>query len=838
VFDESSATASPASPATQPLDGAESLARISALLSEAQAHPTPTSEPTPTKNQILQAGAELRLAEKFAIFPLSEDGKHPLSFVLNKQGYVYRFHNGIHSAYSASFGKPRVYVEPKSGKTKTSTAALQAWWDGLAVNYAIALELSGLCVADIDEGIASEAELVAFLAEFNIPVTRCIRSGRTSSFGCHLYFRGVMESGSFAIPFHGKIVKGEIKSSAPRYVVGESSFHKSGQQYVRLWDVAIEPTPVSLFTELLEKYPQVKATSTIPTITDTKVFEGDAVTCEQFELWAEKNGEAFSTPVFHEGKQAWMYIRDNGCPWEEAHVAMTGEHIHTGDNGDADFAVYVPLAGKMSAKCQHESCKAMWTTEWCWTSYRAWVEKKTGKKIPLQPSGTITFGKTGGSNLPNGQCASAASQEAEVIMSNPTEAQTPNPTSIVYPMDAWKGTLYHDYAELCGQENYIPREFFVESLKTTVGAILSKRLNIANVEGGTPRFYTVLIGYPSAGKNTAVSWATGLFDEDKHVQESTKIDGKDSSKYCLLWHPQETPTNDALGACITQVSSASGLAKFLPSISKKGDTKAQDCLLFKYTELSTMLEKCQIEGSGLALVSALCDLYDGTEFSIPALSEQKPFGGHLRLSILAGIQPERWDELASGKGIENSGIHSRWNLVPSEEKRTVPTLVKPDLSHFGEQIRTLMTKAVPLTADASALTAMKVWHNKLWEIESNRTHLTRLNILAWRNALHHAWLTGKTMIDGESVSVGTRLADYQLSVRKRYEPLIGDSRLDKAISAIRRCLTERGALSLSELKRGVNYKRLNHMFEQALAFLFRQAEVETVEGLIRLKEVA
>jgi hypothetical protein len=406
----------------------------------------------------------------------------------------------------------------------------------------------------------------------------------------------------------------------------------------------------------------------------------------------------------------------------------------------------------------------------------------------------------------------------------PKPELTPAPLApLVYPIDAWKGTLYYDYAELCGQGNYIPREYFVESLKTAVGAI-SKGMFITNVEGGTPRFYTVLIGSPSAGKNTAISWAVSMFGDAK-VTDTKYLTCR------LLWNPQEMVTDKTLGACITQISSASGLAKFLPS--KDG---AQEDLLFKYTELSSLLEKCQIEGSGLALVSAVCDLYDGTEFSIPALSEQKPFGGNLRVSILAGIQPERWDELASGKGIENSGIHSRWNLIPNDEKKTVATLITPDLTHFRGEIIAKIKAAVPLPADEQAIVTMGAWYNKLQENESDRPYLTRINILAWRTALHHAWLKGKTSVDAESVSVGITIAEYQIAVRKRYEPLIGDSRLDKAINAIRRYLAEHGAVSMSVLKRGVNYKRLNEMFERALAFLIRQGEVEPdkVNELIQL----
>lgn len=413
----------------------------------------------------------------------------------------------------------------------------------------------------------------------------------------------------------------------------------------------------------------------------------------------------------------------------------------------------------------------------------------------------------------------------------PVLESEPQKLASLYPLEVWKGTLYYDYAILCGKENYIPYEFFVEALKTTVGAIVSRKLYIVNVEGGTSRFYTVLIADPSAGKNTAINWTTSVFE--------TKLPANPNAEDFnsrLLWKPQDT-ANKILGACITQASSGSGLAKYLPS--EKSAAQAQEDLLFKYTELSTFLEKCQIDGSGLALLAAICDLYDGEDFSIPALSDQKPFGGQLRASILAGIQPDRWDDLASGKGVEHSGIHSRWGAIPSKENRTVATLTKPEFSHFREEIRALLLKAVPLFADLSAITTMGEWFNKLQQVVSDRPYLTRANIYAWRNALHYAWLKGKTSVDAESVSAGIALANYQILMRKRYEPLIGDSRFDKTVNAIRRYLAEHGTVSLSTLKRGVNYKRLNDVFAKALGFLFQQGEIEKVGNLISIvKEVA
>jgi hypothetical protein len=767
-----------------------------------------------SKNQILLSAAEACLDQGWAIIPLAANSKEPFSVLLNPQGNVQKTYNGIRSVISASFGSARKYIT-RAGTEKWTTAALQTWWDGLDCNVGIALWLSDLTVLDIDEGIESEEELLDFLTEMNIPVTRCVKSGRVSSFGAHLYFAGKMASGSFSIPWHNKFVKGEIKSEH-KYVASEGSFHKSGQQYRRIWDKPLTETPTVLFENILSEHPLTKVKA--PEIQTPAVpFDGTAVTPEQFEKWCEKTGEDIIDAGFNATKNAHMYLRAEGCPWKDSHT--------TPSKDDSDFAVFIGGKG-LSVKCCHESCKAAWTESSGWKSYKSWVWKKFGKEVPLQDWGHAYVGK---GVLPKMQGISGDDM-SEMPETETTEVETTEPKHVplVYPIGAWEGTLYHEFAELCTQGNYIPKEFCVESLKTVIGAIVGKNLAIANIDGGLARFYTVLIALPSVGKNTIISWTTSLFEQE--CQQG--VSDKDFSQYKLLWHPQEKSSNPELGACLAQASSASGLAKFLPT----GKGEGQDRLLFRYTELATLLEKCGIDGSGTALISALCDLYDSTEFSIPALSEQKPFGGNLQLSILSGIQPERWAELGSGKGVENSGIHSRWNLVPSEESKTVSDLERPDFTQFQAKIRALLSHAAPLIADADARAVMKVWHNELVECESNKAHIARLNIIAWRNALHHAWLMQKPAVDADSVAVGIAVANYQLLARKRYAPLIGDSPIDKAINAIRRHLQKNGAVSLSQLKRGVNYKRYNLTFEKALAFLFRMAEIEEMNGLVRLKE--
>ncbi len=322
----------------------------------------------PTKLEILTAAAKARLAEGYAILPLHPETKQP--FACHETTTSRVWHNGVHSVLSASFGPPRKYVHEKTGKTLWTTPAMKAWEDGHECNHAVALQLSDLTVIDIDAGIDSEAELKEFLADFHISETRCIRSGRTSSFGVHLYYQGWMQSSPepLEISWHGKTIK----------VAGEGSFHASGQQYIRIWHGSLEPTPVSLFTEMIETWCPSKQTSPSP----SPSFDGDSVTDEQFEAWLDKNHENVEHAGFNKQKNADEYIRVDGCPWKG---------LHTSPDGPKDFAIYRG-DGPLAIKCVHESCKAGWTESSGWKSYKAWLTKKNGV-IPMQESGTVFVGK-------------------------------------------------------------------------------------------------------------------------------------------------------------------------------------------------------------------------------------------------------------------------------------------------------------------------------------------------------------------------------------------------------------------------------------------------------------
>lgn len=415
--------------------------------------------------------------------------------------------------------------------------------------------------------------------------------------------------------------------------------------------------------------------------------------------------------------------------------------------------------------------------------------------------------------------------------------------AIPYPLSVWDGTEYGEYGRLCTAENFTPPEFHIEALKTMVGAIAGNQMRISNEGAGrSPRFYTVLMADPGIGKNTAIDAFLPQLLSPRTPETGLVVTNPES----LVWSAQhDTALSEFthIGVCKTKTSSASGLSRFLPSEDTKVKRTPQQRLVFVYPELTEIFEKLGIEGSGGALMSALCDLYDGETFEVPALASQAPFGGSLLVSLLAGVQPRRWDQICGGRGIEGSGLDERFNLIPTTETRTKASLQDPDFSRFRpsflERIQELDVLPYVVPAEKAAQRYMEEWFSDLQKMQpqedvEDRVSRGRLNILAWRNALHYAWLTRKATIDVDAAERGARIASYQLQVRLRYRPLVGDGAVAKAANSIMRFVQKKAGatLKLRDIRNGVHGVRLGPVFTAALNHLvsIQMLSVETKEN--------
>lgn len=395
--------------------------------------------------------------------------------------------------------------------------------------------------------------------------------------------------------------------------------------------------------------------------------------------------------------------------------------------------------------------------------------------------------------------AIATPTEQAPVESGPQIPQT-------YPLAVWEDTAYSDFAKVCGQDNYIPAEFFIESLKTVIGGIAGHLLGVEGSEVEA-RFYTILIGEAGSGKGTATGLARELFPAS-------------------LLYTHGNPFYEGIGAFVGGFASQCGIIR---------KARKHPQILQVYDELSTLSDKFKIHGSGLSFLALINALYERTLPPSNIVKEDIPdLETPLHNSILGGTTPDVWLQTFGGTGVEGSGFFQRLNIIGSEEKRTVPRLIKPDLAQFSglvEKVKALRDNpyALPITPEADAL--LGEWYRNL-QAADPETDTGRLQVLCLRNAAHLGWLLdvgrGGMTSPAEVIRRAAKLSDYQLAMRRKYKPVLGDTPWAQIENLIIRYMQEHGVVTRSALYKAIHGERHGlKVFNSALILLENAGLIHT-----------
>lgn len=389
-----------------------------------------------------------------------------------------------------------------------------------------------------------------------------------------------------------------------------------------------------------------------------------------------------------------------------------------------------------------------------------------------------------------------------------------------YPFEVWDGTDYAEFAETCAQNCYIPREFLVESLKTITGAVLGSAITVEDVEGAIPRFYTVLMGPAGSGKGTSISWATSVF---KDIAAGTGV-------FSLLWSPA-TKIEDVpwtrIGACEEGFNSAQGM--------QRSNEKGQSRWLQTFEELDHLIEGSGIEGSGKALMGVNRQLYDREEFATTTTGKRDAIAGKAKNSLLACTTPELWTDMFAGKQVKGSGLFQRFNLMASEESRKKGTIRRPKLdvfkTRFAARILDMEENPIELTVDPAAEVALDEWYRQGKFDEADGEVRGRLNVLAWRNALHLAWQRRHQSIRERDILDAIRLSDYQFEIRRLYTPAEGENHGALVENKIRNLLRVIKRATRRDVVRKLSLNRYGgFIIDRAINSLRQSGEIDLAEG--------
>ncbi len=371
-------------------------------------------------------------------------------------------------------------------------------------------------------------------------------------------------------------------------------------------------------------------------------------------------------------------------------------------------------------------------------------------------------------------------------------------TFVVYPFWAWEGTPYHDFAVACTKGNHIPKRFFVEALKTTVGAICGHRLRIPD-SGLQARFYTVMLTNGGGmGKSTALEAVARLFVGTGLVNSESVYEN--------------------IGCFRGGFGSGPGLLKrFMDS----------PRVLQQYDELATMVEKLGIKGSGQGFLGAINTLYESDMFpsnitketDLSTSTPQAVFNSILGCSI-----QEKWEEMFSSTSADNSGFFQRLNIVYAENVKLVARIYEPDLTQISEalvaKIKPLEASTIVLDILPSAQQILDIWFSSFHEETKGLPgEVTgRTNVLVLRNAMQIAWLLGRAVIDDDAMRRAIALGEYAWRTRLLCHVAPGKNDVAKLQGQLKKVLSVESPLTRSVLSKRIHAERLGlELLNRALA---------------------
>jgi hypothetical protein len=281
------------------------------------------------------------------------------------------------------------------------------------------------------------------------------------------------------------------------------------------------------------------------------------------------------------------------------------------------------------------------------------------------------------------------------LEAEPVDEKEANP----YPMEAWEGTPIKQFADIAGEKNNIPREYFANALLTLVGSICSKRIKAKHNSKQLVNFYTLLLSEDGgAGKNTATDWAADTFPK----------------KTELVRKPAGAEAGTGLVGKVKNVGTY--MSSFASERGALNVFAKNDCVLQVYSEFTTLLEKTGINGSGAAFKDTIMNLYDAptivwSEFAGTKLPKTLPDAVYN--SIMASTTKDKWDE-AGGMTADKTFIE-RLNIISVGKVKPVGILDYPE-EQLKEVRKTLLarigwleTRTMVWKFSPEAETTFKVW---------------------------------------------------------------------------------------------------------------------------------
>jgi len=304
----------------------------------------------------------------------------------------------------------------------------------------------------------------------------------------------------------------------------------------------------------------------------------------------------------------------------------------------------------------------------------------------------------------------------------------------------------------------VPLEFMYISFLTCLGSVLARKLTISTEIKPQPRFYVLLLGESADDhKSTAI---------DKTIEFFEFALGDNNSKDKLQ-----------LNIC-RGTGSAEGLAK---KLNQRGN------VLLCYDEFKSFISKAKIQSS--TLLQCVNSLFESNSYENQTSKAEVIIKNGL-LSLLAASTVETY-EAAWDKSFTAIGFNNRLFIVPGSGKREHPIPLKiPDQQKISLTID--LRKILDFVGNFREITISSKARKIYDEWYMNRPpsiHSKRLDGYALRFMELLAANKRSKIIDPVIVNNTIELMDWQLEVRRIYDPIDADNTMAKMEEKIRRVLT-------------------------------------------------
>ncbi len=367
-----------------------------------------------------------------------------------------------------------------------------------------------------------------------------------------------------------------------------------------------------------------------------------------------------------------------------------------------------------------------------------------------------------------------------------------------FPASAYVG-IAGDFATLYATYVESPPQFLFMTFLTYLGALVAPSITLASELRPQPRLYTVLLGESATSRKSSALDLTDRFFREAFPDLNVHY---------------------GLG-------SAEGLAAELES--EDGSPRS---LLLHCDELKLLVDKAAQDGS-IAL-PMLTTLFERNQF------DNTTKGKRIRvrnayLSVIAACTTETYQRMWH-PSFRDIGFINRLFLVHGDAQRRffspkpVPESERRRLQEELVGIVGAITataaarnRPIEMVLDPEAEAVLQDWYVKL----SGSVHERRLEAYGLRLCILLEVSQGETRRITEETALAVRdILEYELAVRRLYDPIDADTAIARVEESIRRVLATYGPMRERDLKLRVNYRRVGvWVYTQALANLLKSGEV-------------